>query len=106
MRAEETQDMIIEIQVLPNPPGSPDDRWAHVDAAIAVIQASGLHYEVGPLGTSVEGDPDALWPLLRSVHEATLRAGADGVVSVIKVEQMRNRAVDPSMHDLVGKHRS
>jgi uncharacterized protein YqgV (UPF0045/DUF77 family) len=98
--------MIIEIQCLPNPPGTATDRWAHVDAAIAVIQHSGLHFEVGPLGTSVEGEPDAIWPLLRAVHEATLAAGADGVVSVIKVEQTREVANDPSMLDLVGKFRS
>lgn len=98
--------MIIEIQVLPNPPGTASDRWAHVEAAIAVIQISGLHFEVGPLGTSVEGEPDQLWPLLRAVHEATLIAGADGVVSVIKVEQTREPERDPSMHDLVGKFRT
>ena len=98
--------MIIEIQVLPNPPGTASDRWAHVEAAIAVIQNSGLHFEVGPLGTSVEGEPDQLWPLLRAVHEAALIAGADGVVSVIKVEQTRESERDPSMHDLVGKFRT
>ena len=98
--------MIVEIQVLPSPPGSPTDRWSHVDAAIAVIVQSGVHYEVGPLGTSIEGAPDVLWPLLRCVHEATLAAGADGVVSVIKVEQTRDPAVDPTMDDLVGKFRT
>jgi uncharacterized protein YqgV (UPF0045/DUF77 family) len=31
------------------------DPMARVDAAIALIQGSGLTYEVGPFGTSVEG---------------------------------------------------
>ena len=105
--------MIIEIQCLPNPPGTSTNRWAHVEAAIAIIEQSGLRYEVGPLGTSVEGEPDEIWPLLRRVHEATLgpsldgaSVGAHGVVSIIKVEQTRKREDDPSMHDLVGKFRS
>ncbi|MEZ5260922.1 MAG: thiamine-binding protein [Acidimicrobiales bacterium] len=52
-----------------------------------MIAASGLHYEVGPLGTSVEGEPDEVWSVVRRAHEATLVAGAEGVVSVIKVAQ-------------------
>ena len=36
------QHMIAEIQVIPRPAGTTEDRYKHVDAAIAVIQASGL----------------------------------------------------------------
>ncbi len=97
--------MIVELQVLPSPPGTSERRWAHVEAAIAVIQRSGLRYEVGPLGTSVEGEPDDVWPLMRAVHEATLGAGADGVVTVIKVEQTRTVERQPSIDDLVGPYR-
>ena len=97
--------MIVEIQCLPSPPGTADSRWAHVEAAIAVVQASGLRYEVGPLGTSVEGDPDQVWPLVRRVHEACLSSGADGVVSVIKVEQSRLPAEQPTISQLVDKFR-
>ena len=97
--------MLVEIQVLPNPVGTDTARYAHVDAAIARIQQSGLTYEVGPLGTSVEGPPDLLWPLLRAVHEATLESGAGSVMSVIKVGQA---AADrgPTMTDLTGKFRT
>lgn len=97
--------MIVEIQVLPSPPGTGTVRYAHVEAAIAVVQSSGLPYEVGPLGTSIEGDPDVLWPLVRRVHEATLASGADGVVSVIKVEQARQVARQPTMASLTDKFR-
>lgn len=79
--------MIIEIECIPQPLGSADAPYANVDAAIRVIQAAGLAHEVGALGTTVEGEPDQVWPLLRRVHEACLEAGAEGVVSVIKVSQ-------------------
>jgi uncharacterized protein YqgV (UPF0045/DUF77 family) len=97
--------MIVEIQCLPSPAGTPDQRYAHVEAAIAVIRSSGLAVEVGPLGTSVEGDPDVLWPLVRRAHEACLASGADGLVSVIKVSQRRDVDQQPTMEDLVGKFR-
>ncbi len=46
-----------------------------------------MHFEVGPLGTTFEGEPDELWPLLRRVHEAVLTAGASSAVSVVKIAQ-------------------
>lgn len=97
--------MIVEIQVLPHPPGTPEQPFANIDAAIAVIQQSGLKFEVGALGTTIEGEPDALWPLVRRVHEACLEAGADGLVTVLKIEQAGSRVEQPGMDDLTGKFR-
>ena len=97
--------MIIEIQCLARPAGTPDDRYKHIEAAIAVVQRSGLKYEVGALGTTVEGSPDALWPLLRAVHEATLLSGAEGTVSVIKVAESADAATASTMSSLTGKFR-
>ena len=77
--------MMMEIQVLPDPAGTAHDTYAHIDAAIEVIVESGLVYDVGPLGTCVEGTADDLWRLARKVHEATLHAGARQVVSIIKM---------------------
>ena len=96
--------MIVELQVLPTPSGTPEDRHAHVEAAIAVIQDSGLHHEVGPLGTSLEGPPDQVWDVLRRAHEATLTAGADRVISVLKLAQGADDA-GPAMDDLTRKFR-
>ena len=96
--------MLAQIQVSPRPSGTDDDHYAYVDAAIAVIQGSGLTYEVGAMGTTVEGTPEQIWPLLRQVHEATVVAGAHGVSSLIKVAQ--TGADDgPRIADLVGKFR-
>ena len=96
--------MIAEIQVIPRPAGTADDRYKHVDAAIAVIQASGLHHEVHGLGTVVEGPPEKIWPLLQAVHEATLEAGAERTLSIIKVSGAA-RAGGPRVDDLVRKFR-
>jgi uncharacterized protein YqgV (UPF0045/DUF77 family) len=77
--------IIAEIQVAPSPPGTAQDPHAHVEAAIAVIAASGLHHEVGALGTTLEGDADAVWATLRAAHEAMLAAGATSGISHVKI---------------------
>lgn len=93
--------MIVEIQCLPSPAGTPDNPHANVEAAIAVIAGSGVHHEVGPLGTSLEGEPDVIWPLLRQIHDACMAAGATANISVIKVAE----GVPKSMDDLTRKFR-
>ena len=97
--------MIMEIQCLPTPPGTPESKYAHVEAAIAVIQQSGLKYEVDALGTTVEGPPDAIWSLGRAVHEACLNAGASSLVTVVKFAQSRDEATGNTIDSLTGKFR-
>lgn len=97
--------MIAEIQVIPRPAGTEADRYKHVDAAIAVIQSSGLRYEVHAMGTVVEGPPEKVWPLLQAVHQATLEAGAERTLSMIKVSSGA-AAGGPRVEDLVRKFRN
>ena len=92
--------MIAEIQVAPSPAGTPDDPHAHVEAAIAVIRDSGLRYEVSALGTTLEGDDDAVWATLRAAHEAVLAAGASSGISHVKIA-----SVDRTMESLTHKFR-
>jgi uncharacterized protein YqgV (UPF0045/DUF77 family) len=92
--------VIAEIQVAPSPAGRPDDPHAHVEAAIAVLQASGLRCEVGALGTTLEGDADTVWATLRAAHEAMLAAGATAGISHLKVA-----TVHRSMDSLTAKFR-
>jgi uncharacterized protein YqgV (UPF0045/DUF77 family) len=89
--------VIAEIQVAPSPPGTAEDPHAHVEAAIAVIQASGLRYEVGALGTTLEGDDDEVWATLRAAHEAMLAAGATGGISHVKIASV-NRTIESLTH--------
>ncbi len=97
--------MILEIQCLPSPLGTDGDHYRHIESAIAVIQKSGLSFEVGALGTTVEGEPDEIWALARSVHQATLVSGAESCVSIIKVAQSCNESNSATIDGLVGKFR-
>jgi uncharacterized protein YqgV (UPF0045/DUF77 family) len=98
--------ILAEIQCLPTPPGTPDDHHAHVEAAIAEIERSGVTYEVGALGTTLQGAADDVWPLLRRVHEACLAAGAESAVTVIKVAGAADPERTPRMQDLTAKFRA
>ena len=97
--------MIVEIQCLPTPSGTDERPYAHVEAAIARVQQSGVRYEVGALGTTLEGEPDVVWPLLREVHDACLESGAHSVVTVVKVADARDADGLPSMDTLVASYR-
>jgi uncharacterized protein YqgV (UPF0045/DUF77 family) len=89
--------VIAEIQVAPSPPGTAEDPHAHVEAAIAVLAASGLRYEVSALGTTIEGEDDAVWATLRAAHEAMLAAGATAGISHVKIASV-NRTMDSLTH--------
>ena len=95
--------MLAEIHVSPSPAGTPDNHYAYVDAAIAVVESSGLHYEVGALGTTFEGQPDAVWATLRAAHEAVLAAGAQSVITSIRLAA--GTADGVSMDSLTAKFR-
>lgn len=95
--------MIAEIHVMPDPSGTEADVYAHVDAAIAVIAGSGLTYEVGALGTTLEGPAEQVWPILQAVHDAVLASGADRTMTTIRV--FEHRTGQPSMAELVDPHR-
>ena len=93
----------MQIHVLPDPVGTPDDTYRYVDRAIAEIARSGLTYEVGALGTTVEGPADAVWDLARRVHEATTDDATRRVMTLIKVYERLDG--DTSMTALTAPHR-
>ena len=98
--------MIVDIEVVPQPLGTEGDKYAHVEAAIALAQASGLHYEVNALGTTIEGAPDVVWPLLRAMHESCLVSGAEFVITVCKIAEHREASENPTIDGLTRKFRT
>src|SRR5690625_356883 len=95
--------MLIHVHVSPTPLGNESGRYAHVEGAIRVIEDSGLEYEVGALGTTVQGPAEQLWPLMRELHEACLAAGADTVMTHIRILESRDDVVEASMSDLAAR---
>ncbi|MFC1953581.1 MTH1187 family thiamine-binding protein [Chloroflexota bacterium] len=95
----ENRIMNVGVQVLP----LVDDVYPVVDKAIEAIQASGIKYEVGPLETTLEGnDLDILLEVAKSAHRACFKAGAEKVVTIIKIADALEGS---SIEEKVGKYR-
>lgn len=74
----------LALQVIP---GTKDIHpYAVVDKAIEVIQKSGVKYEVGPMETTMEGELDTLLDIVKEAQEACIAAGADRVMTYVKIE--------------------
>ena len=60
-----------------------------VDSAIREIEKAGLKHEVGPVGTTVEGDLDRVLDAIKHAHQAVLNTGADRVVTEIRIDEKK-----------------
>lgn len=79
-----------------------DKAYEIVDAAIAVVQKSGLRYVVGPFETTVEGPYDAVFALLDNMQEAARNAGTDELLINMKLHRSFND--DLHITDKTGKY--
>lgn len=75
--------VVAEFSVVPATGGS---LRPFVQVAIAEIDKSGLKYEVGAMGTTIEGELDEVLAAIKSAHRAVLAAGASRVVTSIKID--------------------
>ena len=57
-----------------------------VDKVIELIKASGVPYVVGPMETTMEGDWDTLFAIVKQAHDICLSNGAKRVGAVIKTD--------------------
>lgn len=88
----------VAVQVLP----LAEDVYPIVDRAIAAIAAAGVRYEVGPMETVMEGPLDALLEAAKAAHLACFEAGAEKVVTIIKIGDAREGT---TIDEKVGKYR-
>ena len=73
----------VELQVIP---GGVEDVYAVVDSVIALIKDSGVKYEVGPMGTTMEGELPALLKIVERAQDVCVKNGASRVLSVVKID--------------------
>ena len=73
---------------------------ARVAAALRVLQGQQkVRYRLDPMFTTLEGDLDEIFALIRAMQEAVFAAGAQRVSTVIKIDDRRDRPA--SMEDKV-----
>ncbi len=74
----------VAIQVLPQ--SGTKAPYVIIDRIIQHIQQSGLRYRVCPFETVVEGSFDAIMVLIREIQEIGIQAGAQKMLTNIKIE--------------------
>ncbi|MGE5550819.1 MAG: MTH1187 family thiamine-binding protein [Bacteroidota bacterium] len=75
----------VAFQVLPMTAGEKELVFAAVDRAIAVVDAAGVKYEVGPLETVMEGEIEELLALVYRAQAAVKEAGIKSVLTYVKI---------------------
>ncbi len=99
MALDPSRKVTVAVQVLP----LLEEAYPVVDRAIQVIAQSGVRYEVGPMETVMEGRLDELLETAKSAHLACFEAGADQVVTIIKIG---DRIGGTSIDDKVAQYRT
>lgn len=81
--------MLAELEIIPL--GRPGASVSHVLANVAkLIDASGLDYRVGPMGTTVEGTWDQVLALAKRCHDAMLQE-SERVMTTIKIDDRKDQ---------------
>jgi len=75
---------------------APSDHWDHMSPYVAelvrMIKASGLDYQLGPMGTTLEGDPDEVFALIGRLH-MEMRRHSVRISTSIKIDDDVRRPV-------------
>ncbi len=73
-----------EFMIEPFEEGAPGP---HVVAAVEAVRSHGFEPEMGPFGTSIEGDPTDIIAALRAMLDTAHRAGASRVSVQIEMDR-------------------
>ena len=92
--------MHLSLQILPRVPDA--ELYPTVDKVIAMIRESGLPHIVGPMETTIEGEMDQLFELVKEAHRICLAAGATRVGAVVRTD-MKPDGI--SFDEKIGKYR-
>jgi uncharacterized protein YqgV (UPF0045/DUF77 family) len=92
---------LVSVQMIPKTRNG-EDSIPYVDEAIKIIIESGLKYEVHPLETTIEGDLNSIFNVIKQMNERMIEIGSYNCITQVKI------LYQPSgiqMEDLTGKYR-
>jgi len=89
---------VVEVSITPLGTATPSVS-KYVAGCLKIVRESGINYQLTPMGTVLEGDIDAIFSLLRKMHESPFQAGAVRVSTLIKIDDRRDREA----HTMAGK---
>lgn len=80
--------IIADIAVMPMLPFvSEQEMYLVVDKVIELIQQSGLKHEVGAMSTTVEGDFEKVFELVKKCHKLPFELGTQRVITVVRIDE-------------------
>ncbi len=91
----------LSLQVIPNV--ADELVYPVVDKVIAMIDQSGLTYEVGPMETTIEGELDELMEIVKKAQDICVKEGATRVISMVKIDY---KPEGVTINEKVGKYRT
>ncbi len=78
----------------------------YVAEAIRVLKEDGrVEWELGPMCTTIWGDPKVIFEVILKMQEAMFRKGAVRVSTVIKMDERRDKELNPrdKVQSVLGK---
>lgn len=80
--------VIADVSVMPLRPYScEEEMYKVVDACISEIEKSGLNYEIGAMSTTIEGDFDEVFDLLKIIHKIPFSLGCERVITIARIDE-------------------
>ena len=87
---------MVEVSIVPVGTAGPSVS-EYVARAVKVLQAEkDLKYELTAMGTIIEGELDRLLTVVRKMHQAVLDSGVERVVTTVKIDDRRDKALSIS----------
>ncbi|NFO15132.1 thiamine-binding protein [Clostridium botulinum] len=90
----------VSLQVVPSVPE--EMIYPVVDKVIEYIESTGVKYEVGPMETTMEGELEFLFEIVKKAQEICVEEGAARVISMIKIDYKRDGV---TMDEKIKKYR-
>lgn len=95
--------VIADVAVMPlRPYTGEEEMYKVVDKAIFEIEKSGLKYEIGAMSTTIEGEFDEVFELLKKVHKIPFNLGCERVITVARIDE---KAGGITIDDKLKNHR-
>jgi uncharacterized protein (TIGR00106 family) len=73
--------MLVEFSIVPV--GTGVSISPQIAEVLKIVAASGVEYKANPMGTVLEGDWDALMPLVRKCHDAVMKNAERALTTII-----------------------
>ncbi|HSQ89755.1 MTH1187 family thiamine-binding protein [Romboutsia sp.] len=80
--------VIADVSVMPlRPYAGEEEMYKVVDACIEEIQKSGLKYEIGAMSTTIEGEFEEVFDLLKVIHKIPFNLGCERVITTARIDE-------------------